>query len=63
VSNNEKGRKKMKDRQGTAAWLVGMVAASVLGVAGCESQGQFEEAGEEIDEAVDEIEDEVDDAT
>lgn len=31
-----------------------------LGLAGCESQGPFEEAGQEIDQAVDEIEDEVD---
>ena len=53
----------MKAGQGTAAWLVGMVAASVLGMAGCESQGPFEEAGEELDEAVEEVQDEVDDAT
>ncbi|HEX6997831.1 MAG TPA: hypothetical protein VF322_06780 [Gammaproteobacteria bacterium] len=39
------------------------VAAAVLllaagfGLDGCETQGPFEEAGEEIDEAVDEVED------
>ncbi len=31
-----------------------------LGLAGCESQGPFEEAGQEVDQAVDEVEDEVD---
>jgi len=31
-----------------------------LGLAGCESQGPFEETGEEIDQAVDEVEDEID---
>jgi hypothetical protein len=33
-----------------------------FGLVGCESQGPFEEAGEEIDEAADEVEDEIDDA-
>lgn len=32
-----------------------------LTLAGCESQGPFEEAGEEIDEGIDEVEQEVDD--
>ena len=31
--------------------------ASLLGLAACETQGEFEEAGEEIDEAVDEVDD------
>ncbi|MBN1238520.1 MAG: hypothetical protein JXB36_08450 [Gammaproteobacteria bacterium] len=44
--------------------LEALLLASLLGVgagalAGCESQGPFEEAGEEIDEAADEIEDEL----
>lgn len=43
-----------------AAWLATLLAASSLGLVGCESQGPFEEAGEEIDQAVDEVEDEVD---
>jgi hypothetical protein len=43
--------------------LEAFLLASVLGLglgglAGCESQGPFEEAGEEIDDAIDEVEDE-----
>lgn len=40
---------------GIAAFWIGG-----FGLTACESQGPFEESGEEIDEAVDEIEDEVD---
>jgi hypothetical protein len=45
-----------------AAWTAAFWIVAGLGVAGCESQGPFEEAGEEIDEAADEVEDEIDDA-
>ena len=34
-----------------------LVAATTLALAGCETQGPFEEAGEEIDEAVDDAQD------
>ena len=40
--------------------LAALFAAGAIGLTGCESQGPFEEAGEEIDEGVDELEDEVD---
>lgn len=38
-----------------AALLLGV---GTLGIAACESQGRFEEAGEELDEAVEEVEEE-----
>ncbi|MFS8609519.1 MAG: hypothetical protein LOD94_16235 [Gammaproteobacteria bacterium] len=47
----------MSDRKGVVAWLAAFVAAGIVGLAGCESQGPFEEAGEEIDQAVDDVED------
>ncbi len=48
----------MIHRKSIAAWWAAFVAAGVVGLSACESQGPFEEAGEEIDQAVDEIEDE-----
>lgn len=50
----------MIHRKNAAAWLAALLAAGSLGLVGCESQGPFEEAGEEVDQAVDEAEDEVD---
>jgi len=44
------------------AWIAASWIFVGLGLAGCESQGPFEEAGEEIDQAADEIEDEIDQA-
>jgi hypothetical protein len=48
----------------TPKGLETLLLASVLGLGfgglvGCESQGPFEEAGEEIDDAIDEVEDEL----
>jgi len=39
--------------------LAMLLGLGTVAFAGCESQGPFEEAGEEIDEAADEIEDEL----
>lgn len=50
---------KMSHQKSIAAWWAAFVAASVIGLAGCESQGPFEEAGEEADQAVDEVEDQL----
>jgi len=52
----------MKFPRMTAAWIAASWIFVGLGLAGCESQGPFEEAGEEIDQAADEIEDEIDQA-
>ena len=52
----------MSINKGISALLAALFAVGAIGMAGCESQGPFEEAGEEIDEGVDEVEDEVDDA-
>lgn len=50
----------MKATKGLEAILLaGVLGLGVGGLAGCESQGPFEEAGEEVDEAVDEFEDEL----
>lgn len=43
--------------------LVALLGLASLSLVGCESQGPFEEAGEDIDEGVDEVEDEIEDAT
>lgn len=43
-----------------AVMLASLLGFSVAGISGCESQGPFEEAGEEIDDTVDEVEDEID---
>jgi hypothetical protein len=59
---HNKGRFKMKFPRMTAAWIAASWIFVGLGLAGCESQGPFEEAGEEIDQAADEIEDEIDQA-
>lgn len=45
--------------QKNVTWFAAVLAAGVIALAGCESQGPFEEAGEEVDEAVDEVEDEL----
>jgi hypothetical protein len=51
----------MTIKKGTteAALLAALLGLGTVGLAGCESQGPFEEAGEEIDEVADEIEDEL----
>ncbi len=41
-------------------WIAAFWILAGFSLAGCESQGPFEEAGEEIDQAADEIEDEID---
>ena len=45
-----------------SAWIAAFWIMAGFGLAGCESQGPFEEAGEEVDQAADEIEDEVDES-
>lgn len=46
-----------------AVLLASLLGFSLAGISGCESQGPFEEAGEEIDDTVDDVEDEIDDRT
>ena len=61
ITDNQQRVEGMKTKTKTMEVLL---LASLLGIgvgalAGCESQGPFEEAGEEIDDAADEIEDEL----
>lgn len=50
----------MKFPRSIAAWIAAFWILAGFALVGCETQGPFEEAGEEADQAVDEIEDEVD---
>jgi len=50
----------MKVPRSIAAWIAAFWVFAVFALAGCESQGPFEESGEEIDQAVDEAEDQID---
>ncbi|HEX6993774.1 MAG TPA: hypothetical protein VF339_06460 [Gammaproteobacteria bacterium] len=52
----------MKLLRSKAAWIAASWILSGFWLYGCESQGPFEEAGEEADQAVDEAEDAVDEA-
>jgi hypothetical protein len=52
----------MKLPRSVAAWISAFWIMAGFALVGCESQGPFEEAGEEIDQAADEVEDEIDDA-
>lgn len=52
----------MKLPRSIPPWIAAFWILAGLGVTGCQSQGTFEEAGEEVDQAVDEAEDEVDEA-
>jgi hypothetical protein len=44
-----------------ALLLASFLGFGLAGIAGCETQGRFEEAGEEIDDAADDIGDEIED--
>src|SRR5690606_37497645 len=59
---NKKGRFYMKLPRTISAWIAAFWIMAGFALAGCESQGPFEEAGEEIDQAADEVEDEIDQA-
>lgn len=41
--------------------LMILLGTGSMSLVGCESQGPFEEAGEEIDEGIEEVEDEIED--
>lgn len=52
----------MKLPRSMAGWIAAFWISAGFWLVGCESQGPFEEAGEEVDQAVDEAEDAVDEA-
>jgi len=52
----------MKSPRSLTGWIAAFWILASFWVVGCESQGPFEEAGEEVDQAVDEAEDVVDEA-